>query len=233
MRYSRAAKYYQWLERMSYGQSLQKARCTYLGQIEAPGTALLVGEGYGAFLIPFLETYPHCKVTVIEESAEMIEVCRRRLEKRQLPQTAVTFIHRPLSTCSLPEKHYELIVSHFFFDNFRQDATTSMIQQLARCATPQSDWLISDFHIPNQTWRALRARIWLFGLYTFWRRVAHVPATELPEIIPALADCGFIPKQHRQSNAGLLCSSWYRRTPAPRSTGPVRPTVDREPVSTR
>jgi ubiquinone/menaquinone biosynthesis C-methylase UbiE len=216
MHYSRTARYYHWLEAISFGRRLRTARLAHLDRLSARGSvthALLVGEGNGSFLVPFVRRYPGAWVTVVDESLEMLEVARSRLEVAGLGSERVEFLLGDARALHLPERTYDLIVTLFFFDNFTDEAVRSMMTSLSAHGTEDGQWLLADFHLPESGWRAWRARLWLKLLYGYFGRVACVTANVLPDMERALTAEGYACTARTTSCGELLYSALYQKRP--------------------
>lgn len=214
MQYSRTAYYYHWLETISFGRGLRTARLAHLDRLSLRATvahALLVGEGNGSFLVPFLRRYPEARVTVVDESAEMLAVAQSRVEAAGLGSERVTYLLGDVRALHLAERSYDLIVTLFFFDNFKAEAVAALMASLSGLGTESAQWLLADFHLPESGWRAWRARLWLKLLYAFFGRFASVPAETLPDTEAALTAAGYVCTAHTRSCGALLYSALYQK----------------------
>ncbi len=214
MHYSRTARYYHWLESLFIGSALRLARLAHLDAVSARrpvSHALLVGEGNGSFLVPFAARYPEARITVVDESPEMLQVARSRLAAAGLASERIEFLQGDLRSLSLPERSFDLIVTLFFFDNFGNADVREMIAALACAGTVDAQWLLADFCIAEKGWRAWRSRLWLKLLYGFFGLFAKVPVKALPDTEASLPASGF-ERIDRQSFCGaMLYSSLYQR----------------------
>lgn len=214
MSYSKIARFYKLIESVTIGGSLLDARLTHLQRLnEGPAIqhALLVGEGNGSFLLPFVQQFPNTLITVIDESAAMLRVARTRLEAAGIDTAHIAFQHADMTTQTLTENRYDLIVTLFFFDNFDAATVRRVVPVLERASTPAAQWLLSDFQIPASGWRKLRARIWLTILYAFFRCVAKIPARTVPPVEAILATTSFKQIARRTFSAEMLYSTLYER----------------------
>jgi ubiquinone/menaquinone biosynthesis C-methylase UbiE len=215
MKYSRTADLYRLIEACTIGPSLQRARIAQIGTLaqSSPVTnALLIGEGDGRFLAEFVQRFPAAKITVIDESERMLQLARKRLRKRGLDLNRVEFITADIGQHALPDHYYDVIVTHFFFDNFLISDVADMMAHLNRAAAPNANWLIADFFIPKSGWRRYRARIWLRLLYIFFGISAAVPTRQLPQTEEMLRKHGFQQRQ-RETFCGELIYSTLLASP--------------------
>jgi ubiquinone/menaquinone biosynthesis C-methylase UbiE len=185
MKYSRLAGHYNLIEKLTIGPALQKARIGQLRRLSKLANVrdvLIVGEGNGSFLAHFTRIFPKATVTVIEQSEAMIDQAKARLARAQLTANTVEFIVEDVQRVSLQAKQYDLIVTHFFFDNFDNGVVRECIEQLTPSLRQHGYWLVSDFSIPSHGWKRMRARCWLKILYLFFGWVAAIPARRLPAV---------------------------------------------------
>jgi ubiquinone/menaquinone biosynthesis C-methylase UbiE len=185
---------YRLIEVCTIGPSLQRARLAQIEALAESGkvkSALLVGEGNGRFLLSFAQRFPLAQITVIDESARMLQLARKRLQNAGLQLKRIKFIVADLNRLPLAKANYDVIVTHFFFDNFLSDDAAQMMAILREAAVPGAHWLLADFFIPESGYLRWRARIWLCLLYLFFGMSAAVPARHLPETEKMLHELGF------------------------------------------
>lgn len=214
MSYSSIARFYKLIESVTIGGSLLDARLAHLQRLtKGPAIqhALLVGEGNGSFLLPFVQQFPNTLITVLDESVAMLRVARNRLEAAGIDTAHITFQQADMTTEKLAENRYDLIVTLFFFDNFDAATVRQLVPILERASTPSAQWLLSDFQIPASGWRRLRARIWLTILYAFFRCVAKIPARTVPPAEAILAASTFKQVARQTYSAEMLYSTLYER----------------------
>jgi ubiquinone/menaquinone biosynthesis C-methylase UbiE len=214
MNYSRVARLYQLIEAVTIGRPLLQARLAHLDALtQGPVIqhALLVGEGNGSFLLPFVRLFPDTQVTVIDESAEMLQLAQSRLQREGLDSARITFKLADMTTVRLPEGHYDLIVTLFFFDNFDEHAVRQMMTSLEGASARGARWLLADFQIPTNGWRRLRARIWLRMLYAFFGKFAGVSVRSLPATESLFAQTPFTLVVRETFSSELLYSSYFQR----------------------
>lgn len=109
------------MERLCAGEKLQRCRTACLDAIPAPEHALVYGEGNGRFLIELCRRFPTTQVTVVEASAVMITLAQTRLRRAGLENAAVTFVHADALEWQPPTAAFDLTVTCFFLDCFRED----------------------------------------------------------------------------------------------------------------
>ena len=212
MSYSRIARFYKLIEQVTIGPPLLDARLAHLNRLAERGPiqhALLVGEGNGSFLLPFAQRFPETEITVVDESAAMLQVAHTRLQAAGVNTDRIEFRQADMATEPLPEAHYDLIVTLFFFDNFSERTVRQLVPALERASLPQAHWLLSDFQVPASGWRRVRAQFWLAVLYAFFRSIAGIPARCVPPTEVIFEETSFKPVARQTFCGEMLYSTLY------------------------
>lgn len=209
MNFDRIAPHYRWLELLCAGPLLQHCRTAFLGELPSPRHALIVGEGNGRFLVDFLRAHPEAQVTCVEASAAMLRLARARLAASGLDSRSVEFLHADILTWVPPPCRFDLLVTHFFLDCFRSDQLAAIIARLAAAAASEARWLVADFREPAAGLAKWRARAVIQSLYFFFRRAARLSATHLTPPDALLARHGFVLRERRTWDWGLLHSDLW------------------------
>jgi ubiquinone/menaquinone biosynthesis C-methylase UbiE len=203
---------YRTLETIAFGGDLQRARIACLCEIETPRRVLIIGEGNGRFLCELLRIHPNVEIDCVDASARMLELARRRLERR-LPTgaTRTRFLQRDITSWIPPDQVYDLIVTHFFLDCFSGDRIADVVNRLSRAATPNATWLLADFCMPADGLVRIRARLWLAAMYRFFQFAAGIEARKLEDPSPFLRTAGFALASQHFFRSGMLKSELWRR----------------------
>lgn len=211
MSFDAIAPWYRTLERIAFGDDLQRCRVACLSEIAAPRRVLILGEGDGRFLLELLRLHPEVEVDCIDASERMLQLARKRIEEECSDGVGrVRFRNQDITSWSPLEREYDLVVTHFVLDCFPASALTSIIQKLARAATNDATWLLADFCVPGEGMSRHRARAWLTAMYLFFRITARTQATELVDSTPFLRAEGFSLAQQQLFRHGMLKSELWR-----------------------
>lgn len=215
MSFDAIAPWYQVLEWIAFGDDLQRCRVASLREIAAPRRALVVGEGNGRFLCELLLAHPEIEVDCIDASQRMLQLARKRIED-ELPgrSPSVRFLHQDIESWAPPERHYDLLVTHFFLDCFPEPALTEIIRKLVHAATEDANWLLGDFSIPRDGLARLRARCWLTAMYSLFRVTTRIQASALVDPTPFMRAEGFALIRQHLFRKGMLKSEMWRRPAA-------------------
>jgi SAM-dependent methyltransferase len=224
MQFDRIARYYHWMELLLASGLMQRCRTAHIPQTRNCRHALLAGEGHGRFLEALLRANPQIRVTCVEWSANMIKHARRRLARRRLDLSRVTFRHANLLECELTGARFDLIATHFFLDCLRPAQVRRAVGLLAKSSAPNAIWLLSDFRVPETGWRRWRAVGILAALYLFFRLTAKLPAKWLTPPDNFLRAHGFQLQRRNLASFGLAHSDLWRRAAEPPPDVHAQPT---------
>ena len=111
--FDRIAPFYGVFESFLFGSKLQEMRCAYLDQLAERRDILLIGEGTGLFLERLLQVNPKTNVTVVEQSAEMMERSRNRVAEKD--SSRVHFLKVSLQGFK-PVRRFDAVCTFFFWD---------------------------------------------------------------------------------------------------------------------
>lgn len=211
MSFDLLAPHYRWMEALCAGGQVQRCRTALLGAIPAPQRVLVYGEGNGRFLVELCRRFPEARVTVVEASGVMIDLARTRLRREGLAGAQVEFIHADALTWQPPAAAFDLIVTCFFLDCFREDQLQKLMPVIASAATAEAQWLIADFQIAPEGLRRVGSRVIVGFLYAFFRCVTRLPAHELVNVEPWVTAAGFARRERREFALGLLFCDWWGR----------------------
>ena len=212
MSFDAVAPWYRALETIAFGNALQRCRVACLREIPAPRRVLIVGEGNGKFLAELLRVHPGVQVDSVDASERTLQLARERI-KNGLPALCgqVRFLHQDITNWAPPEDRYDLVVTHFVLDCFAPAELTRIIRFLASSTTPEANWLLADFRLPDRGFSQLRARVWLAAMYLFFRFTAQIRARELIDPTPYLHAQGFVLGCQQLFRGGMLKSELWRR----------------------
>ena len=212
MNFDTIAPFYQLLETVTSGTSVQRCRTRFLPTLATARDILLLGEGNGRFLVELLKRWPDKRITVVESSQRMLDLQRARLKRNKIDPASVSHIKADIREWDPPAEAYDAIVANFFLDCFRPIELQSLIHKLANGARPNALWLVADFAQPPQFLRGLRAAVILGVMYRFFRLTTKLDARRLTPPDQHLEDAGFTLHERQKRNWGLLHSDVWIHT---------------------
>jgi ubiquinone/menaquinone biosynthesis C-methylase UbiE len=163
----------------------------------------VLGDGDGRFLARLVRE-GEASADYVDLSAGMLALARSRAGSER-----VTYHHADARVLPLLPGEYDLIASHFFFDCFEARDARLLIERVTQAAQPRAQWLVSEFRQPP--W----ARLFLRGLYLFFRVTTGLKTRRLTDHRPLLAEKGFRLVREETSRFGLLASElWIRAASA-------------------
>jgi ubiquinone/menaquinone biosynthesis C-methylase UbiE len=195
------APLYRTLETIVFGSALQRARVALLDETRGCKAALLVGEGNGRFLAALIAAQRDIRITCVEQSSKMIELARASLSN----SNRVHFIQANVLAVEMGTVH-DLIVTNFFLDCFNDEQLAKVIAKLAAIATDDAKWIVTDF---TAAWQG---KPLVAIMYLFFRIVAGISGSHLPDYAPVLAQHGFQCVTARSFFAGIVRTEMWRRS---------------------
>jgi hypothetical protein len=210
MSFDLLAPHYRWMEIVLAGEKLQRCRTAFLDAINPPHNVLLAGEGHGRCLVECCRRFPKSHFVCLDASRGMLSQARHQLTLKPQASPKVRFIHADILTWSPPPRSFDLIITNFFLDCFREDQMETIIHQLAVAASSGTNWLLADFQVARTGLRRIRCRLLLWVMYAFFRTATHLPARQLTVPDTYLKRAGFILHRRIESEWGLLHSDWWR-----------------------
>ena len=208
MNFDRLAPHYDWLEALTAGGLLDRARTVWLGALERRKHVLSVGEGHGKFAQAFVKRFPFTQLTCVEGSRRMLERAQRRTAHAPTP---IKWIHSDFLRW-VPQEKYDALVTCFFLDCFPPDTLAKTIARLAACATPDAVWLIVDFSVPAHGFARWRATLVHSLMYKFFRIVTALPARRQTPPDDLLRAQGFQLERRQEFEWGLIRADVWRRS---------------------
>ena len=214
MNCDRIARWYRWLEYAGFGRALERRREEFLPDLQAARRALVLGDGDGRFLAALMRRNRTVHADAVDSSMRMLDLARDRIAEigpHALERTR--FHHADACEWPLPaHEGYDLIVTHFFLDCLDDAQVDALAARIAAAAAEQAIWVVSEFHVPEGPLAAWCARIWIGGLYAFFRVATGLRAGRLPAYRASLEKLGFSRQRHVTARMGLLVSEFWQKS---------------------
>ncbi len=205
---NRFAPLYRWTEYAAFGRALERRRFAFLPQLSKARRILILGEGDGRALQRLLVLAPLAEIDVVEYSAAMISLARRRVGDC----SRVRFQQHDILAASLSLNTYDGLITFFFLDCFHEADAREVVRRLEATLVPGALWLVSDFAIPPQGWRKWHAILWIWAIYRFFSISTGLRTRKLPPIEKLLTEAGMRRVQSEQERGGMIRSEvWEKR----------------------
>lgn len=222
--FTRLARFYRWMELVSFGPWLWWCRCVFLGELGACRYALILGDGDGRFTARLLEANPAVRIDAIDASPAMLKALVRRAGQnrsrvRAQIADARSWLPKSQSDHSLEYPSYDLVVTHFFLDCLTMEEVMTLAAQLHRAVSSSAYWVVSEFAVPEGWFGRLVAAPMILGLYCTFGLLTGLEVRRLPDHDRALRQAGFTLEKRRTWLGGLLISQlWFARV-SPQAPG--------------
>lgn len=204
--FNRLARIYRWLEWFTFGPLLARCRFTFLDDLRTCRNALVLGDGDGRFTARLLAENPNVLVDAVDASDAMLRALQRNAGANAARVRTHLADAREWNPTNAP---YDLVATHFFLDCLSTAEVAALAERLRTCITPQAQWVISDFAIPDGAFGRLFAQPLIAALYTAFRILTGLGQSSLPDYCKALRDARFTLVQHRTIFGGLLVSELW------------------------
>jgi ubiquinone/menaquinone biosynthesis C-methylase UbiE len=172
--YDKIAKNYDLISRLVFGKALVEAQVCLLKYVSEGSRILIVGGGTGWILEEFAKVHSQgLKIDYIESSAKMITLSKQR----NYGANEINFINFAVEHYTTEEK-YDVIMTPFFFDNFRLDKCREIFTKLDSFLKNDGVWLYVDF-VYDENNGQLWQKILLKLMYFFFRVTTRIETQEL------------------------------------------------------
>lgn len=208
--YDTIAPVYDWLAGLVFGSSLRRAQ-DWCAEQAAPGSRVLVlGGGTGSLLLPLLATKPG-SVLYLEASAQMLARAQRRVVNSTDSQRIV-FCHGTERDLAEGDT-FDLLILPFVLDMYTETTlTTALLPRLQLALGPAGALAVADFDQPHTRWQRLQ----LWAMIRFFRVVAGIETSRLPQWPQVLQQAGFVEVDRATLRRGQVrMGRWQRVTPSP------------------
>lgn len=212
--FDRLARCYRGLELLAFGRDLERARFFHLERLRHCRKILVLGEGDGRCLARLVEVAPAARIHCLDLSAAMLDRAAVRIAGTEA-QDRVTFECADILAGAPPPAGCDAVTTLFFLDCFTAEQVTGIVARVQAALEPDACWLFTDFVLPPGGFARLRARVWVAGLYAFFRWQTGLPVRTLPPSEEIIERAGFTREASRDFQRGLLRSAVFHRPAQP------------------
>jgi SAM-dependent methyltransferase len=205
--FNHLAQIYRWAEWFTFGPVLSQCRGEFLTAMKSRQSALVLGDGDGRFTARLLQQNSLIVVDALDASEAMLQELKRRATPNM---SRIHTLNLDAREFIPPNRHYDLIATHFFLDCLTTDEVARLAARLREGAIEGALWVVSDFAIPNKRYAQPTARLLISALYRAFGILTGLRIRQLPDHATALAQSGFRLMQRREWLGGLLASELWQ-----------------------
>ncbi len=202
------ARSYRWLEYATFGRSLERCRFHFLPALSDARRALVLGDGDGRFLARLLKANPELEADVVDCSPAMLRLLHERLKPEDRERVA---LHQAdAREFAPPRTHYDLVVTHFFFDCLFQSELNALVERIVPSLASGAGWVVSEFAKPRGRVGSVLGGGVVSGLYGAFGLLTGLRVRSLPDHCAELEASGFQLLTEKQWLRGLLVSQLWQ-----------------------
>lgn len=162
-------RFYDLLARLVFGNTLEKAKASFLSTVEEGANVLIIGGGTGATLERLDELGRNLKIDYVESSRGMTRKARERMLKN------IKVVFHPLPIEDFYGTGYDIIITEFFFDLFEVEKLEKLLVHIVHKLKIGGNWIDTDFRPTNNVWN----RVVLKAMLIFFKLSVHMKANRL------------------------------------------------------
>ena len=205
--YDKTAGFYDLLAKMMFGNTLMLAQKSVLPYIPKQAKILIVGGGTGAILEEITKLHESgMDIVYIEISEKML----LKSAQRQVGNNKVQFVHAAIEDYET-NTQFDVIITSFLFDNFKQDKATLVFKKLDKLLIPYGKWLFTDFNVEKNS-SAFWQRWLLKSMYLFFKISSNVEANQLPDTASLFSDTHYKQIFQQSFYGKFIHSAVYQKT---------------------
>lgn len=206
--FDRIAGAYDLLAYFVFGNSLKTSQTTFISEIPAGSSVLVVGGGSGYYLAELLKSGRHKKIVYVESSAKMIKLCRKKI-KNYPSAPGVNFIHGDIFEQDFSEK-FDVVVTHYFLDLLQENYAREIMIRLKNILKNDGCWICTDFKIKKQSVHRRWQLMLMDVMYLFFKITAGVQNKTLPDLPLIFRELGLKKQNHKEFYGAMIEAAVYK-----------------------
>lgn len=222
--FDKLASPYRWLEYISFGRALERARYHFLPRLTDVQRILLLGDGDGRFTAALLHSAPTARAVAIDGSRAMLNalhtrcnlvgsVSRLRTLQADLSRGLPSQVALAESKGHVQQQRFDLVATHFLLDCLSTRSLERLVADVTAQTTGTARWVVSEFRIPPAGSMHWPARLVVRMLYLAFRLLTGLRANSLPDHASIMQFHGWKQRSQHLSAGGMLTSElWERAT---------------------
>ena len=195
MQFNFIAKYYTFISRAVFGNSLEKAKVSLFNNIPDNAKVLIIGGGTGVSLAFLNRLKPQLIIHFVEASSEMVKIAKSKIDTGQ-----VDFYYSTIE--DFGGGNYDVIITEFFLDLFSENEIKSYIHLITHKLSKNGVWFDTDFRATN----SLSKKALLKIMYLFFRIFSNVKVDKLIATKKIIESKGLIITKEKKFKSGFITS---------------------------
>ena len=163
MQFNFVAKYYTFISRVVFGNSLEIAKVSLFNKIPDYGRVLIIGGGTGVSLGFLVKLKPHIKIDFVEVSSKMIALAKARVNNGK-----TQFVCAPIE--KFEGTDYDVIITEFFLDLFTVTEIEKHICLIKQKLSTNGIWIDTDFRPTNKIYDKILLKV----MYCFFKLFSKI-----------------------------------------------------------
>jgi len=201
--YDNAARFYDRLSRIVFGDTLVKAQVYLFKYIQPNAHILIIGGGTGWILEELTCIHPSgLQITYIEISSKMIALS----QKRNVGDNNVIFINEAIENVTgLGE--FDVVITPFLFDNFTDQTAEKVFGHINNQLKSKGLWLITDFQLTGKKWQAALLKTMLL----FFKLCCGIESSKLTDMEKYFEQAGYQAIHQKTFFGDFIMSKAYKK----------------------
>ena len=179
--YNKIARVYDTLVFIVFGSTLDKARNTYLDQINEKNRVLIVGGGTGKIISQLDKLGLSLTVDFVDLSGNMIAIAKKRNQQN------LTVAYHEVDILDYRDSSYDIVLCNFFLDQFSAQDVSLILNHLYTKLNPNGLFLYSDF----QPSKNMLNQVLMSAMYLFFRKTVKLKKIILSKHKIQFSEVGF------------------------------------------
>jgi len=195
------APFYDGLARLIIGKDIVNSQLHFSKTFKDCNRLLILGGGSGWILDSLCRECPYLQIDYIDISSAMINAAKRRSSNNK----RVNFIQG--TEHDIPDQLYDGVITNFYLDMFDEKRLPGLIEKIKSSLTNPARWVVTDFVNERKA-----HNIMLGLMYLFFRTVAGIQSTHLPDWQNEMNRTGCKLLESRRFRTGFILSNLYQTT---------------------
>jgi ubiquinone/menaquinone biosynthesis C-methylase UbiE len=202
--YDNAARFYDRLSRIVFGDTLVKAQVYLFKYIQPSAHILIIGGGTGWILEELAHIHPSgLQITYIEISSKMIALS----QKRNIGDNKVIFINEAIENIpGLGE--FDVVITPFLFDNFTEQTVGKVFGNINNQLKSKGIWLNTDFQLTGKRWQVVLLKTMLL----FFKLCCGIESSKLTDVEKYFEHAGYQATAEKTFFGDFIMSKAYRKS---------------------